>query len=210
MLQMLIAEDHAIVRKGLEQIIKDEYTDSNIEFATNGDEAYSMVNGTPYDLVVLDINLPGTNSVGLFQQLLTLQPDLKILICSKSPEKIFAFRYLRLGASGYVEQSVPDDVLRDAVKGVLAGKKYCSNAVTDQIAERFSGRIPTNPFDLLSDKEFEVGLHLIKGLQINEIAEVLDVHQSTIAARKVRILKKAGVTNIVELFNLARQHKIID
>lgn len=207
---MLIAEDHAIVRKGLEQIIKDEYPDSIIDFATNGDEAYSIVQSSVYDLVIMDLNLPGTNSVGLFQQLLHLQPDLKILICSKSPEKIFAFRYLRLGAAGYVEQSAPDEALREAVKMVLSGKKYCSNAVTDLIAERFSGRVPTNPFDQLSDKEFEVSLHLIKGLQTNEIADILEVHQSTIAARKVRILKKVGASNAVDLFNIARQHRIVE
>ena len=210
MVRILIAEDHAIVRKGLEQIIRDEYGDAIIDSTPSGDDALGLVEKNSYDLVILDLNLSGTNSIGLFNQLLLIHPSLRILICTMSPEKIFAFRYLRLGAAGYVKQSAPDHILLEAIKTVLAGRKFCSNEVTDLMAERFSGRLPANPFDLLSDKEFEVSLAILKGLQNNEIADMLEVHQSTIAARKVRIFKKVGVSNTVELYNLARAHKMID
>ena len=210
MTNILIADDHALVRKGLEMIIKSAFMPCQLSYATNGDEVITHVRKTSFDLAILDLNMPDTDSVALFHQVLVHRPDLRVLICSMNPEKVFALRYLKMGAFGYVEKSANDEELERAMRVVLNGRKYFSNDVLDQLSGKLQGKNSNNPFDALTDREFEIALHLIKGLSVGEIALLIKLHTSTIGTQRARILEKTGVKNVMELNQLARLHSIID
>ena len=210
MTKVLIADDHALVRKGLEMIIRSAFSPCEITYAENGDEVFQCVRKNGYDIAILDLNMPDTDSIALFHQVMALRPTQKVLICSMNPEKIFALRYLKMGASGYVQKSSKDDVLEKAIRTVLSGRRYFSEAMLDQIAGAVQNKEEVNPFDRLTDREFEIALHLIKGLSVGEIAQLVRVHTSTISTQRARILEKAGVENAMELNQLARTHHIIE
>lgn len=210
MTTILIADDHALVRKGLEMIIRAAFTPCEITTAENGDEVFQLVHKNAYGLVILDINMPDTDSIALFQQIMAFRPTQKVLICSMNPEKIFAMRYLRMGAAGYVQKSAKDEVLEKAIRTVLSGRKYFSEEMVDQIAVMAQNKDKQNPFDRLTDREFEIAMHLIRGLSVGEIAQLVSVHTSTIGTQRSRILEKTGVQNVMELNQLARTHQIIE
>lgn len=210
MTRILIADDHALVRKGLEMIIRSAFSPCEIAYAENGDEVFQAVRKNTYDLAILDLNMPDTDALALFQQVMAFQPALKVLICSMNPEKIFAMRYLKMGAAGYVEKSAKDDILEKAIRTVLNGRKYFSEDMLDQIVGAVQNKDQANPFDRLTEREFAIALHLIKGLSVGEIAQLVKVHTSTIGTQRARILEKTGVQNIMELNQLARTHQIIE
>lgn len=210
MTSILVADDHALVRKGLEMIIKSAFKPCEITYAINGQEVFRHMRKRSYDLVILDLNMPDTDAVALFQHIMSLHPKQRVLICSMNPEKIFAMRYLKLGATGYVEKSVNDDILERAIRTVLNGRRYFSEDMLEQIAGAVHNNVPSNPFDSLTDREFEIALHLIKGLTVGEIAQMIRVHTSTVGTQRARILEKTGVQNVMELNQLARTHHIVE
>lgn len=210
MLSILIADDHALVRKGLEMIIRTAFSPCDITCAENGDEVFQRVRKNTFDIAILDLNMPDTDALALFQQIMILQPALKVLICSMNPEKIFALRYLKMGAAGYVEKSAKDDILEKAIRTVLNGRRYFSEEMLDQIVGSVQSRDPLNPFDRLTDREFAIALHLIKGLSVGEIAQLVKVHTSTVGTQRARILEKTGAHNIMELNQLARTHHVVE
>jgi two-component system, NarL family, invasion response regulator UvrY len=210
MINILVADDHALVRKGLEMIIRSAFSPCEITYAENGTEVFKHIRKSSYDLVILDLNMPDTDAVALFQHIMSLHPTQRVLICSMNPEKIFAMRYLKLGAAGYVEKSAKDDILERAIRTVLNGRRYFSEDMLDQIAGAVHNNIPSNPFDSLTDREFEIALHLIKGLSVGEIAQMIRVHTSTVGTQRARILEKTGVQNVMELNQLARTHHIVE
>lgn len=210
MKRVLIADDHALVRKGLEMIIRSAFGPCKITTAINGEEVFHYVQQQDFDLAVLDLNMPNTDAIALFQQIMLFKPGLQVLICSMNPEKIFALRYLKLGAAGYVEKSEEDEVLEKAIRTVINGRKYFSDDVMDQITLSMRGKNPENPFYKLTDREFEIAMHLIRGLSVGEIAGLIHLHTSTVGTQRAKVLEKTGVQNVMELNKLARIHKIID
>lgn len=210
MTSILIADDHALVRKGLEMIVRSAFAGCETSYAENGDEVFQSIRKSSYDLVILDINMPDTDAVALFRHIMAIRPTQKVLVCSMNPEKIFAMRYLKMGAAGYVQKSAKDDILERAIRTVLSGRRYFSEDMLDQIAGAVQGKEPANPFDRLTDREFEIALHLIKGLSVGEIARLVRVHTSTVGTQRARILEKTGVSNVMELNQLARTHQIIE
>ena len=199
-----------MVRKGLEMIVRSAFSPCEIAYAVNGDQVFHNIRKSHYDLVILDLNMPDTDAIGLFQQIMAIKPGLRVLVCSMNPEKIFAIRYLKMGAIGYVEKSESDEILEKAIRTALNGRRYFSEDVLDQLAGNVQGKDPLNPFDKLTDREFEIATHLIKGLSVGEIAVLINLHTSTVGTQRARVLEKTGVANVMELNKLARLHKIIE
>jgi two-component system, NarL family, invasion response regulator UvrY len=207
-MRFLIVDDHKIVRLGVANILKATYPFSTIEETSNGDGVLQLIKTYDYSLIILDVNIPGTDSLSLVEQCLHIKPELKILMLSMNPEKIFSLPFIRKGASGYLEKSAEDEEIKRAVQMILDGKKYISQAVMDQMTESLGKIDHSNPFEKLSAREFEVLRHLVKGLSVGEIGEIMNLHTSTIGTHKVRIFDKLNVNNIIELKELTTLHHI--
>lgn len=208
MTNILIADDHNITRRGLEMMLEDCLRSCRITHASNGDEVFTAMKNNIYDLVILDLNMPDTDAAGLLSQIQAIREGQKVLIFSMNPEKIFAFRYLQMGASGYIQKSANDDTIERAVKTVLKGGKYFSDELLSELSDPTLAATHATPFDKLTDREFEIARHLIRGLSVGQIARIVKVHTSTIGTQRAQILKKTGVTNVMELNQLARLHHI--
>jgi two-component system, NarL family, invasion response regulator UvrY len=203
--KFLIADDHSIVRTGLSFLIKSEYISVQIDECNDGDSAWKMIEATEYDLVVMDISMPGTDSVNLLKNIFTLQPELKVLIVSMNSEEIYAKRFLQLGVMGFINKESDDLELRKAIVSVMNNRKYMSAKLQEMIAgEGMEGR----SFENLSTRELEVMTHLVGGKNVSEIAGILSIHISTVSTHKARILQKLKVNNVVELTQVVKQFEI--
>ena len=205
MKKILIADDHSIVRTGLSFLIKSEYISVQIDECNNGDSAWKMIQINEYDLVVMDISMPGTDSVNLLKNIFMLQPELKVLIVSMNSEEIYAKRFLQLGVMGFINKEADAIELRKAIVSVMNNRKYMSAKLQEIIAgEGMEGR----SFENLSTRELEVMTHLVGGKNVSEIAGILSIHISTVSTHKARILQKLKVHNVVELTQVVKQFDI--
>lgn len=205
MKKVLIADDHSIVRTGLSFLIRSEYISVQIDECSDGDSAWKKIQSTEYDLVVMDISMPGTDSVNLLKNIFMLQPQLKVLIVSMNSEEIYAKRFLQLGVMGFINKEADALELRKAIVSVMNNRKYMSAKLQETIAgEGMEGR----SFENLSARELEVMTHLVGGKNVSEIADILSIHISTVSTHKARILQKLKVNNVVELTQVVKQFDI--
>lgn len=208
--KILIADDHAMVRKGLKVVLNDQYPHATLDFAATGEDALHAVRATKYDLLILDMNFPDMSSFSVFQQILVADSDIKTLIYTMNAEQVYALRYLQLGAYGYLEKSSTDAELIKAIQTILNGKRYFSPDVMEAMTLSFStGTHPKNPFESLSVREMEICMYLVKGHGIGKISSFLNLHTSTVATQKTRIFKKVAVETLIDLAELAKTYKII-
>lgn len=204
---ILVVDDHQIVFNGIKLIVQNSREQYHLEHCYNGDEACDLIKHANYDLVILDVNLPDTDTLQLVQLLLVLKPKLKILIFSMSPLEMYAKRFLKLGTFGYLsKQSSSEEFLR-AVKQVLNGEKYISKEVAVILSEDLIYGREENVFAKLTDREIEIMGYLLKGLGGTAISKITNLHTSTIGTHKNHIYEKLGVNNIIELKELAQLHK---
>ncbi len=207
---ILLVDDHSIVRTGLKLLIHDFLAHSNIDEAYDGDSALNKIKQKDYDLVVMDVNMPNTDSFGTLQTILTLNPSTRIVMFSMNAEEVYAKRYLKLGAMGYLRKDAPNDEIEKALTTVLNNKTYVSPELTQKLlSELNSKRESENPFDKLSSREFEIVQHLALGESVAEISKKLNVHTSTVGTHKARIFEKLHCHNIIDLTNLAKAHNVI-
>ena len=209
MKRILIADDHTIVRTGVTVLIKAEYFDVQIDECSDGDCAWKRVQSTQYDLFIMDINMPNTDSVSLLKNIFSLQPNLKILILSMSSEDIYAKKYLQLGVMGFINKESDTIELRKAITSVMNNRKYMSPALQEIInRDALDGTVTVNPFETLSARELEVMTHLVEGKNVSEIAEILSIHISTVSTHKASILQKLKVNNVIELTRIVKRFGI--
>lgn len=202
---ILIVDDHSIVRTGLKLLINDILPHTNIDEATDGESALQKIKEANYDLVVMDVNMPGTDSFGTIQTILTIKPGTKIIMFSMNAEEVYAQRYLKMGASGYLSKDASNTEIEEGINTVLSGKTYLSPSLTQKILSDFHSKKETeNPFEKLSPREFEIMQHLAAGDSVSEISKKLHLHTSTIGTHKARIFEKLEINNVVELLNLAK------
>ena len=209
MLKILLADDHEIVRGGLKLFIKTFFAHAVIDDAWDGDSTLEKVKANDYQLIILDVNMPGTDSFELIHGIISSKPDANILIFSMNPEDTYAKRYLQAGAKGYVSKGSSTTELGNAINTVLKNKRYISPSLSQAIAGEISGERTMNPFDTLSSREFEIAQHLIKGEGVSEIRNMLHLKASTVSTYKARIFEKLKCKNPIELNQLARVYNII-
>lgn len=217
MKRVLIADDHSIVRLGASIIIKEVLKTEDIMHAESYDEAKSKIQEAQYDLLILDLNMPGGNNIRMVQEILNLQPEIKILVFSSYDEQIYALRYIEAGAMGYLNKSTSMLELRDALERLKEGKKYMSDSVRDQYIEILTKSKTEvnkkNPLLTLSDRETDVAKQLIKGYGVVDVAKAMDLNPSTVSTYKSRIFKKLNIKNIPELikiFSLNTDQQFLD
>jgi len=206
MKKILIADDHNIVRTGLIFLIKEEFKQVEIEECRNGDSTWQKIRASAYDLVILDISMPLTDSFSLLNNIFSLRPEQKVLILTMSSEDVYAKKYLQLGVKGFINKEAPPSEIRKAIVSILNNKKYLSSRLKDTLTrEVLEGQMAT-PFETLSAREAEIMHHLIDGKNVSEIARILSVHISTISTHKANIMQKLGVSNIIELSRLVQMY----
>lgn len=210
MINVLIADDHSIVRLGMKQIICSLPGAMLITEAKTFDEAIFLIEAQPFDLLILDINMPGGNNRQMIDAVKLRQPGIRILVFSAYDEILYALNYLQAGADGYIEKNSPDEEFRTAINAVLMGEKHISRAVREQLIGKFTGQQEhqQNPFSVLSPREIEVMNLLTKGLPLIKIAEILHLQLTTISTYKTRIFEKMGVKNVIALIEKAQMYQV--
>jgi two-component system invasion response regulator UvrY len=208
MKRFLLIDDHAIVRSGIKFWLSTEYDPSEIDEAENGNEATQKIDDNDYDLVLLDIHMPETNSFDLLKHILSVRPDSKVLIFSMNSEVMYARRFLRAGAVGYVSKDAPIEELKKAINLTLNNKKYYSDKFIDTILNEKAGEENINPFLKLSGREFEITVLLLEGKSVSEISQVLNIHNSTTGTYKARIFEKLNIENVFQLNKLAVLYEV--
>ncbi|MGN6196902.1 MAG: response regulator [Ginsengibacter sp.] len=207
---LLLVDDHSIVRTGLKILIKDYLGNCTIDEAENGNSAFQKIKEHNYDLVIMDVNMPDTDSLGTLQTILAFRPSLKIIIFSMNSEEVYAKRYLKLGAMGYLNKHAANEQIKNAISTVLQNKRYISPELNEKFL--FALQSPhksENPFDNLSSREFEIVQHLANGDSVAEISNKLNLHTSTVGTHKARIFEKLDCSNIIELTKLAKIYNVI-
>ena len=205
----LIVDDHSIIISAIKTIIENFLPLSSFDEAYDGDTAFEKIKANNYDLVILDINMPNTDSFGLVNNILALKPGIKILIFSMNSEELYAKRYLRMGVMGYIKKDELPVEIENAITTVLKNKKYISPRLRQLLIENLcEGTLSENPFDTLSTREFEIVQHLVRGESSSEICQKLKVHSSTVGTHKAKIFAKLKCSNIIDLNLLAKMHNI--
>lgn len=210
MIHVLIADDHAIVRQGLKQILSE--TDDLVVAgeADDGAEALQLARNQQWDVFLLDVSMPNRNGIDTLKQLKKEFPKLPVLILSMHPEEQYAVRALKAGASGYLtKQSAPEQLVT-AIRKVAGGKKYVSPAVAEQLADAIAGDGEQPLHELLSDREYEVLKLIAAGRTLTQIAEELNLAVATISTFRARIIEKTGLKSNAEMIRYGLEHGLVE
>ena len=208
MIKALIIDDHEIVRMGLKVFLNNLVPHYTIDEACDKNSALKKIRKDEYHLVIMDINIPGTDSIELVTAIRTIRPKARILMISMNAEEIYAKRFLQLGVSGYISKSAPENELTLAIKTVLQDKKYIGPVLRDMLVDELCGKNQDKPFNNLSAREFQILQYLLQGKSSADIVSDLSLHSSTVATYRARIFKKMNCKNVFELNTLARLHNI--
>ena len=208
-MRILIADDHAIVRKGLIQILNEIPDQFNIEEASNGWEAIEKVKKTVYSVILLDISMPGMNGLDVLKQLKIENPNLPVLVLSMHPEEQYAVRILKAGAAGYLtKESAPAELVK-ALQLVARGKSYISPTVAEQLVLNLNGSNEDLVHSRLSDREFQVLCMIASGHSMKQIATELSLSVKTVSTYRARILEKMSMKNNAEIISYAIKNELL-
>jgi two-component system, NarL family, invasion response regulator UvrY len=203
MIRVLLADDHAIVRDGLKRILASKLGAAQFGEARDAQEALAQALKSPWDVVVLDISMPGRNGLEVLKEIKRKRPKMPVLILSMHPEDQFAVRAIKAGAAGYIVKESAPDVLVDAVKRAASGRKFITPAVAERLAEGL-GDDPSRPLhEDLSDREYEVLRLMAAGKPVADIARHLSLSVKTISTYRVRILDKLKLSTTAEIIRYA-------
>jgi two-component system, NarL family, invasion response regulator UvrY len=209
MLRILIADDHTVVRKGLKQILLEEFPSSVIEEVPDAEQLIKKVMTAQWDIVVSDLSMPGRSGLDALHQIKHSHPDLPVLILSIHPEEHYALRVLKAGASGYLSKDSAPDELVKAVQRVLLGKKYISSTVAEKLATSFTTDGDKLLHEHLSDREFDVMKLLASGKSVSDIAESLSLSVTTVSTYRARIMTKMNLKTNSDLTKYAIENNLL-
>lgn len=209
-MNVLIIDDHAVVRRGVAQILTDAFPRLVIGEADSGQNALKAVGKQRWDLVILDINLPDRKGLDVLQEIKEMNPALPVMVLSLHPEEQYALRAMKAGASAYLtKQSAPDELVK-AVKQVLSGRMYVGAALAEQLASTLS-KNPTGPsHQSLSDREFEVLRLLAQGQSVKSISHILGLSTKTVSTYRARLLDKLQLKTTADLIRYALDHHLVE
>lgn len=207
MKRIIVADDHSFIRKGLIQILNDEYPAAVITEAVDGESLIKEVSLHDFDLVISDIDMPGRSGLEALEQIKLIKPYLPVLFLSIYTEELYAVRVLKAGASGYMNKNAAPEELINAIQKISLGRKYIPN----EIAERLLVHLETDkkPHELLATREFEVFKLLALGKTITQIADSLSIAQTTVSTHRSRVMEKMGLSTNSELTRYAISNQII-
>jgi DNA-binding NarL/FixJ family response regulator len=209
-IRVLLADDHAMVRAGLKEILADTGDITVAAEATNGQEVMACVRGQEYDVAVLDMSMPGRSGIELIKQVKDAKPKLRILVLTMHSEEQYAVRALKAGASGFLTTEAAAEQLVAAIRRIAAGGAYVSPETAERLVLDTGPQAVAAPHTLLSDREFQVLQMIAGGSTVGEIAKKLSLSVKTVSTHKTRILNKMGLANQAELIRYALEHKLLD
>ena len=208
MTRVLLVDDHAVVRQGLKQVLAESLPDATFGDASNADEALRMVRTATWDVVILDISLPGKSGIDALKELRAAHPRLPVLVLSMHPEEQFAVRALKAGAAGYVTKRTAARDVVAAVKKVLSGGRYVSASLAERLAAQTQSGLAETPHETLSDREYQVFRLLAMGKTVKQIGKELDLSPQTVSTHRTHILEKMGMQSNAELIQYAMENQI--
>lgn len=210
MIRCLIADDHAIVRRGLRHLLEEQPDMAHPGEAADAAQVLERIRAEKWDVLILDVNMPGATGLDLLQRVRRERPDLPILILSAHPEDQFAVRMLQAGAGGYLSKQGAAEELIVAVRRVLQGRKYVSAELAEQLAAALDSKTPGRPqHEALSDREFQVLRRIGAGRTVSEIADELHLSVKTVSTYRARVLKKMGLRTNAELTLYAVKNQLV-
>lgn len=207
-IHILIADDHAIIRRGLKQLLLEEYPFAIIEEADNAEELIQKAISSKWDVVISDISMPGRSGIDALQQIKKSVPHLPVLIMSMYPEEQYAIRAFKAGASGYLAKETIHYNLINAVQKVLSGKKFITQTIAEKMANSIIDEREKPLHEYLSNREYQVFILLTAGKSASEIAEQLSINATTVSTYRSRILEKMGMKSNAELIRYALEKKL--
>ncbi len=209
MTRVLVVDDHAVVRRGLNQILSESIQDAQFGEAGSAAEALELLDRERWDVALIDLNLPGRDGLSLLQELRRAHEDVPALVVSAYPEEEFAVRCLRLGAAGYLTKDSAPDELAAAVKKALAGGKYVTAALAEKLAAVIGGEVAQASHEALSNRELQVLRFVASGRSLKQIAAELHLSEKTVATYRARIAEKLRISTNVELTRYALHHGLV-
>jgi len=210
MIKLLIADDHAIFREGLKHILEDHPDILVADEAGNGQEVLDYIWKNEYDMILLDIGMPGMPALEVLKQVKNEKPRLPVLVLSMYPEDQYAVRFIRAGASGYLtKESAPDELIT-AIRKITAGRKYITSSVAEKLADEVEPDAEKPAHHTLSDREFEVFRLIASGKTVKQIADDLFLSVKTISTYRSRILEKMKMKTNAELMHYALKQHMLD
>jgi len=210
MIKVLIADDHAVVREGIKHIFNETPDIQVAGEAGNGQEVLEHIGKQEFDLLLLDIAMPGRDGLEILKEVKMLNPKLTVLMLSMFPEEQYALRALKSGASGYLtKDTIPKELVK-AVRKVLKGGNYLSSAFSDRLLTEITSNTTKPLHEALSDREFQVMRMIASEKTMNEIADELSLSPKTVYTYRTRILEKMGMKNNMEVTHYATKHGFVD
>jgi DNA-binding NarL/FixJ family response regulator len=209
-MHILIADDHAVVRRGLREILADALPGTEFSEAGNGDEVMSQLGKSPIALLVLDISMPGRSGMDVLRDVKHAYPRLPVIILSCQPEDQYAVRCLRAGAAAYINKESAPEELAMAAKKILSGGRYVSASLAEKLVANLDESVDKPLHELLSDREHEVMRMIAAGVPLTEIGDRLHVSVKTISSYRARIMEKMQMKSNADLTRYAMTHGLID
>ena len=209
MIRILIADDHAIVRKGLKQLLLEQYPTAEIGETSDAEDLISKVMKKDWDVVICDMSMPGRSGLEALQQIREIAPRLPVLIMSMYPEDQYAIRVLKAGASGYLGKETIHDDLFKAIEMVRIGRKFITPSIAEKLANALDTDMNRPPHEDLSNREFDVFKLLATGKAISEIASQLNLSTTTVSTYRARVLTKMNMRTNAELTRYALENGLV-
>jgi DNA-binding NarL/FixJ family response regulator len=209
-MRILIVDDHAVVRRGLQQILSDADKDFEFGEAEDGVQALQVIDEAEWDAVILDLSMPGRGGLDILKDIKKDHPKLPVLVLSIYPEDQFATRVLKAGASGYMNKETAPEELVTAIRKVVGGGKYVSSSLAELLASEIERDRKGEPHERLSDREYEVLRLIASGKTVTEIAEDLSLSVKTISTYRSRITEKTDLHTNSELTRYAIRHGLVE
>lgn len=210
MIRVLVADDHAVVRKGLTQILSDTENIRVVGEAANAAEAFRLLGQTTCDALLMDVSMPGKNGIEALKAIRDEYPHVRVLILSMYPEDQFGVRALKAGASGYLTKDSAPEKLIEAVERIVSGKRYITAELAELLAESMGPASDMPPHQTLSDREFQTLRLIASGKKLSEIASLLALSPKTVSVYRTRLLEKMRLTNNAELTHYAIKHGLVE
>jgi two-component system, NarL family, invasion response regulator UvrY len=211
MIRVVLADDHAVVRRGVRQILEDAGDIEVVGEAKDYGELSALLRESECDVLLLDISIPGKNGIEILKAMRERLPKMQVLILSMFPEDQYAVRALKAGAAGYVSKEAAPEKLVDAIRLASRGKKYITAEVAEALAVQLNdGGTPENPHDALSDREYETLRLIASGKKLSEIAEAMSLSPKTVSVYRARLLEKMKLRTNAELTHYAVKHGLVE
>jgi two-component system invasion response regulator UvrY len=210
MTRILIADDHALLRRGLKEILMRELEDATCGEAENAQQVLNQIQNQEWDVLILDVTMPGRSGLDVLRDLKTVRPKLPVLVLSMHPEDQYGKRVLKAGAAGYMNKDTAPEELIKAIRKLQTGGRYVSSALAERLALDLSADTERPTHEMLSEREFEVLRMIASGKTVGQIADELHLSITTISTYRARVLEKMNMATSAELVHYALQNHLVE